>query len=312
MILFVISIILAVVAVVALFVTFMSKDFRFAGGVVAAIGVVGAAVAMFFATFYANGVGEAKVQINALDKSVVGTITEPGHGFQAPWTDFVTFDLFSQEAVYAGKGSDTPSYSGGSVDGAEVTVAVGGESGGSTQANIDISVTYSLDAEKVQEIYETYRSQERFTKQVVEKTILSTIRSVPAQYSATEFRGDKRNEASDKIATALNDKLGELGVHVDFVNIQDVRYPEEVEAALKDVEVSNQKQQKAEAELRAAETAAKQKVVEAKAEADANHELAKSLSDEILEQRRIDALKTAAENGNLIIDGGDGGVLIQR
>jgi regulator of protease activity HflC (stomatin/prohibitin superfamily) len=312
MFLLILAIALALVGLVAAAAAFFSRNVRFAAVIVAIIAFIGGGVSLFSATFYANGVGEAKVLVNSVDKTVVGTIEEPGSGFKAPWIDFVDFDLFSQELLYAGSGDSTPSYSGGSVSGAEVTVSVGGANGGSTQANVDISVTYSVDADAVEAIYEGYRSQERFTKQVIEKTILSTIRSVPSAYSATDFRGASRTEAADIITKQLNEKLQPLGVNVDFVNIQNVTYPDEVEAALKDVEVANQKQQKAQADLRAAETAAQQKVVEAQAESDANGILSASLTPQVLEQRRIDALLKAAESGSLIVDGGGGGILIQK
>lgn len=313
MFLFILAIILFVITLASIGVAFFTRSSRAIAGLTGALTLVAGAVCMFFATFYANGVGEAKVMVNSVDRTVVGTILEPGSGFRAPWVDFIEFDLFSQELLYAGKSGDAPSYSGGTVSGAEVTVSVGGASGGSTQANVDISVTYSLDAANVKDIYSSYRTQERFTKQVIEKTILSTIRSVPSQYSATEFRGEKRAEAGDRIAEILTEKLSALGVEVEFVNIQNVSYPEEVEKALKDVEVSNQKQQKAEAELRAAETAAKQKVVEAQAEADANAVLAASLTEPILRQRYLDTLAKLAQAGNLIITDGTGSqILVQK
>lgn len=301
MFLFIVSLIAALVVLIAILVAVFSEDLRVGAIFTTIIAIIIGGIALFFATFYANGVGEAKVQVNSIDRTVIGTIEEPGSGFRAPWVDFVEFDLFSQELVYAGKSDQAPSYTGGSVNGAEVTVSVGGATGGSTQGNADIAVTYSLDATAVADIYGSYRTQERFTKQVVEKTILSVIRSVPSQYSATEFRGSKRAEAAEKIAAALAEKLKPLGVEVDFVNIQDVRYPEEVEAALKDVEVANQKQQKAEAELRAATTAAQQKVVEAQAEADANAVLAASLTEPVLAQRYLDTLAALGKGGNLVV-----------
>lgn len=293
MFLFIIACIAALVLIIAIGTAVVSEDFRFGAIITGIIALVAGGVCMFFATFYSNGVGEAKVLVNNVDRSVVGTVTEPMAGFKAPWIDYEAFDLFSQELVYAGSGKDAPSYTGGSVNGAEVTASVGGASGGSTQANIDIAITYSIDPGKVADIYKTYRSQERFTKQVIEKTVLGTIRSVPSQYTTTQFRGDKRTEAADKISAALKSKLGAQGVEIDFVNIQNISYPAEVEKALKAVEVANQKQQEAEANLRAAEVSAQQKVVEAKAEADANAVLAASLTEPILRQRMIDAISKA-------------------
>lgn len=258
---------------------------RVGGGIL----VVLAGLFFAFSTVYSQGVGEARVIVN-LDGTVAGENIKPGFGFKAPWQDTVDFDLFSQEVLYAG-GDTAPSYSGGQVSGKEITVSVGGINGGSTQANADVSVTYSVDAAFVGDIYADFKSQERFTKQVIEKTILSTIRQVPSQYSAVEFRGEKRQEATDAILDQLNAKLNKLGVTVDFVNIQDVRYPEEVEAALKAVETANQNAQKAEADQRTAEVEAETKRIVAQGVADANEILNVSLTPEILQQQYIEALK---------------------
>lgn len=253
---------------------------------VAAVTAIGAAVIIFFSSFYTNGQGEAKVVLN-FDGTVAGAIVQPGSGFKAPWQNFSDWDLFSQEAVYAGNKDGAPEYTGGKINGGEVTASVAN----GAQANLDVSVIYSIDADKVEDLYKQYRSQENFTKQIVEKSILSEIREVPSQYSAVEFRGEKKGEATQKILGNISKALEPTGVKVNFVNVQDVRYTEEVEKALKDVEVSNQNVQKQEAELRAAEVSAQQKVVTAQAEAEANRLLSESLTPQIIQQRLIDAYK---------------------
>lgn len=301
MVAFVFSIIIAVIAIIALGVAVVlnqnfkrteDDDLRFGRNVTGLIGgvaAIGAGLLLFFGSILvSNGVGEAKVFTNP-DGTIAFTQTAPGFTQKAPWQDYVDFDLFSQEVLYAG-GDQAPSYSGGTVQGREVTVAVGGLNGGSTQANLDISVTYSLDADAAEAIYTSYKSQERFTKQVIEKTVLSVIRQVPGAYTATEFRGEARQEASDKILKLLNEKLNDLGVTVDFVNLQDIRYPENVEAALADVEAANQAALKAEANQRTAQVDAETKRIEAQGIADANSILDQSLTPEILQQKYIEAL----------------------
>lgn len=257
---------------------------RIVAGIFAVLGIL----FIFFATVVSNGVGEAKVYTNP-DGTIAFTQTNPGWQVKAPWQDYADFDLFSQEVLYAG-GDTAPSYSGGQVNGKEVTVSVGGVNGGSTQANLDISVTYSIDAESVEGIYREFKSQERFTKQVIEKTILSTIRTVPGQYTAVEFRGDKRGEASDTILDRLNSKFTDLGVEVNFVNLQDVRYPENVETALADVEAANQQAAKAEAQQRQAEVEAETKRITAQGDADAIAiRNSQAPNDAILKQMLIEA-----------------------
>lgn len=314
MVAFVFSIIIALLAVAAFFVGGAMRraykrdgdSFYGNGGVIAIVGgfvgLIGAALLLLFGSvIVSNGVGEAKVYTNP-DGTIAFTQTTPGFQSKAPWQDYADFDLFSQEVLYASTyDGGTPAYAGGTVSGAEVTVSVGGVNGGSTQANLDISVTYSLDADEAEDIYTKYKSQERFTKQIIEKTILATIRQIPSAYTAVEFRGDKRGEAADRILAALNDKLNQYGVTVDFVNLQDIRYPENVEQSLADVEAANQQALKAEADLRAAEVKAQQKVVEAQATADANAILDASLTPNVLTSQYYNTLKSIGEGGNLVV-----------
>lgn len=295
MALFIIGLIAGLIALIALATVFFSSDLKAPAGLTAAVAGVLSIGLIGFSAFYSNGVGEAKVEVNSVTKEVVATVQEPGSGFKAPWHSFVEFDLFSQELVYAGKGDASPSYAGGTVNGAEVTVSVGGQEGGSTQANVDIAVTYSLDPKKVEDIYREFRSQEIFTKQVIEKQVLSAIRAVPSQYTAVEFRGEARGEAADKILEKLNEKLQGYGVQVDLVTIQNISYPEAVEAALTQIEEANQAAQKAEAEQRTAEVNAETKRIEAEGVAQANKILAESLSPEVLQQQYIDALKASGQ-----------------
>ena len=267
------------------------------------IGVSGIGLGLLLASFstvYFQSVGEAKVVVNA-DGTVAGTDLDAGMGFKAPWQNTVDFDTFSQELVYAG-GDTAPSYTGGTVNGKEITVAVGGVNGGSTQAFVDLTVVYSLTDTKVLDIYEDWRSQERFTKSVIEKNVLSVARQIPAQYTAIEFRGEKRAEASTKLEQALADKLEPLGVSEIMVTIQDVRFKDSVEAALQEVENANQAVQKAEAEQNRieveaesarikAEGEAQARIAAAQGEAEANRLIAQSLTPEVLQQRQIDAMK---------------------
>ncbi|QIG57877.1 band-7-like membrane protein [Microbacterium phage PauloDiaboli] len=284
--------------------------------------IVGA-IFLFFGTFYQNGVGEAKVIVNSVDKTIVGTIETPGAGFKSPLNDFVDFDLFSQQLTFAGGGEGTPSYTGGSVNGKEITVNVGGVDGGSTRANVDLVATYSLSSKEIDKIYAEFRSQELFTEQVIQKQLLSVARAVPAEYTAVEFRGTQRGEAEEAIRDQLNDRLKKYGVEFTTITIQDVRYPESVETALTQIEEANQAAQKAEAEKRTSEVNAEKKLVEAqgqanadiekaRGEAEANRLLSESLTPELIELRKAELLVEASKNGGYIIDNGDGDLLLDN
>lgn len=260
----------------------VSRGGKIAGSVLLVLAIIG----LLFSSVYTQGVGEAKVITN-VDGTISGEKLDPGFGIKAPWQNTVDFDIFQQEVLYAGHKGDAPSYSGGEVNGAEVTAAV--KRG--AQAYIDISVVYSVNPDQVTEIYKEYRSQERFTRQVIIPSILSSLRDVPSAYTPVEFRGEKRGEATDKLLSAMNEKLGKYGVEISTVNLQDIRYTEQVEDSIKAVEVAQQKEETAQAELRATEVSAQAQIIEATAAADANRILSESLTPAIIQIKYVEALK---------------------
>lgn len=267
--------------------------------------VVGAVVALlatgvlsFFAFTYGQTVGQAKVVLNPGGTIARQDVT-PGFSPRLPWQNTSTWDLFSQTLTFAGNRDDgAPEYTGGQINGYEITSSVAR----GAQTNLDVQVVYSLDGDKVEELYRQFRSQERFTKQVVEPKVLAVIRTVPTSYTPVEFRGEKRGEATDRILDGLNKALNSYGISVSQVNLQSIRYTESVEDSIKAVEVAQQGEAEQQAKLRAATVEAQQKVVQAQAtadaariaaqgQADANATLAASLTPQVLQQRYIDALK---------------------
>ncbi|WP_263729997.1 SPFH domain-containing protein [Cellulomonas sp. SG140] len=290
---FVLFIILAVLALIVLAVSFAvpkATDDDFPARKVTRV-VAGALTALAlvfggFASLYTQSVGQASVLINA-GGTISGQDTSPGFSAKAPWVKLSTWDLFSQSATYAGNKKGAPDYTRGQVNGQEVTSSVSG----GAQVNFDLSVTYSIDGAKVEQLYREFRSQERFTKQVIEPQILAVVRDVPTSYKPVEFRGEKRGEATTRMLDALNKSLNSYGVTVSLVNLQNISFTDEVETSIKSVEVAQQKAAEADANLRAAQIDAQQKVVVAQAEADANRLLSESLTPQVLEQRRIEAMK---------------------
>lgn len=253
---------------------------------------------------YTQSVGQASVLINA-GGTIAGQNTEPGFSLKAPWQSLSRWDLFSQSVTYAGGQSSSPDYTGGQVSGQSVTTSVLG----GAQAEFDLSVVYSLDGNAVEELFREYRSQERFTKQVIEPGILAVVRDVPSPYSPVKFRGEKRGEAQDLMLERLNDRLNQYGVSVTVVNLQNISFTAEVEESIKAVEVAQQEQAKAEANLRATEISAQAQIVEAEAkakaavaeaegQAKANDIVAKSLTEKVLQQKWIDAIR---ESGSTIV-----------
>lgn len=265
-----------------------------AGTAIALVGVFGLGAA----SVYSQSIGQAKVLINA-GGTIAGQDATPGWAIKAPWQSVVNWDLFSQTLTFAGNKDDgAPSYTGGQINGYEITSSVAR----GAQTDLDVQVVYNLDGSKVGDLYKQFRSQERFTKQVIEPKVLAVIRTVPTDYTPVEFRGEKRGEATQKILDGLNKALNSYGITVSQVNLQAIRYTSAVEDSIKAVEVAQQSEAEQQAKLRAATVEAQQKVVQAQAtadaariaaqgQADANATLSASLTPQVLQQRYIDALK---------------------
>jgi regulator of protease activity HflC (stomatin/prohibitin superfamily) len=289
-----IAIVLLILAVGAIIVGRKIKLFGVViGGVVALLVAVGLIIG---SSVYSQGRGEAKVLINP-GGTVGASDSTPGFSFKSPFQTSIDFDTFSQSLTYAGNGEGGPSYTGGDVQGQQVTVPLKG----GVQAQVDVAVIYSIDATKVGSIVENYSGQETFTKRVVEKQILASIREVGGAYEPADFRA-KKGEVSQAILDLANGKLNAEGVTVDQVTVQDDRLPEAIQAGL-DAEATAQQNARTETQnLETAKITAQQKVVTAEADAEAaikaaqgqaeaNREIAASLTPEVLEAKRIEALK---------------------
>lgn len=316
MIWFIFSIVMFLVAAVSVWMLIKSEadtDGRFFGGIGTAAGLGIGLLLLFLATFFTNGQGEAKVVVDTFDRHAVSTVTTPMMGFKSPFQDLEDFDLLANDLTYAGAPGNAPQYTGGKVQGAEVTVSVGGVAGGSTQGFTDIQVVYNVRPDAIQAIYEKYKTQPRFTQMIVEKQALNTIRQIPSQFTAVEYRGAKRGDAAQKIMDSLNQSLADDGVEVTGVTIQDVRYTAQVEGALTGLEVAAQKKQQAQLEADAAVTKAKgeadAKIQTAIGEATANQKLNESLTEKVLQQRYIDAI---SKSGTVIVTDGKSPVIVNK
>lgn len=314
MVLFIISIIIALIGAAAVFIIKARnksvEDDRYSDPISpwwASVFFVVAFGLFIGSTVYSQSVGQASVVIN-LGGKIAGQNLESGLATKAPWQTLNRWDLFSQSVTYAGN-EKAPDYTGGNVQGRSITTSVKG----GAQADFDLSVVYSLDGNNVEDLFREYRSQERFTKQVVEPIILAVLRDVPSAYSPVNFRGENRGEAQDKMLKRLNERLNEYGVTVSVVNLQNISFTAEVEESIKAVEVAQQEQAKAEANLRATEISAQAQIVEAEAkakaavaeaegQAEANDIVAKSLTEKVLQKQWIDAIR--ASKGTIVVPDG--------
>lgn len=287
---FVFSIIAGIGALIALAALIFAND-KFVPGIAFGVALVVSLGALFFASFYTNDEGQAKV-LRSFTGQVQGQITESGAGFKAPWQKMINYDIRNQQVVFTGTKDDK----GGDVQRAQVTV----QDREGVSANIDISVRYSIKPDAVSSIYKQYGSQENFISKFIENDIRAGVRTVPTQYGTLELLNG-RAEVEQKITAYLEERWTEKGVLVDSVSLQEIRYSDEVQQRFADAQNARTEVEKAKAELEATEVSAQQKIVQAEAEAEANRKLAASLTEPILKQRYLDTLGTLSKGGNLVV-----------
>ena len=263
-----------------------------------------AAVSLGIGCLYTQDAGEVVVLIN-LGGSLGGYTEDAGFHTKAPWQSVVSYDVRNnlinlyRDAEYT--------YDGGAAEGACVTV---NDKGGAS-ADIDLQVVYSLDADSAISLYENYGTQGKFTSDVILNDVRATAREVAGQYETITLLTN-RGEFTKGLKAALTQRWGDIGLNVEQVSVQDVRYAKtitkmysEAQAAevAKAKALNDRETAKVNAETKKieAEVNAETKKVQAQGEADANRILTESLTPEVMQQNYIDALREIGKSGNLVV-----------
>lgn len=242
---------------------------------------------------YGQDAGEVIVKIN-MGGSLAGYTEEAGFHLRAPWQSVVSYDVRNNLInLYR----DTEySYDGGAAQGACVTV---NDKGGAS-ADIDLQVVYSLDGDSALRLYEDYGTQSKFTSDVILNDVRAVAREVAGQYDTVTLLTN-RGEFTKGLRDALSQRWSEMGLNVEQVSVQDVRYPETITNRYAEAQAAEVAKAQALNEQETAKVSAETKVIEAQGEADANRALTESLTPEVIQQHYIDALREIGKEGNLVV-----------
>ena len=243
--------------------------------------------------FYSQDAGEVVVK-RSISGALAGYTEEAGFHAKKPWESTISYDVRNnlislyRDAEYK--------YDGGAAEGACVTV----NDNGGASADIDLQVVYSLDADAAIQLYVDYGTQEHLTSTVIQNDVRATAREVAGKYSTITMLTD-RGEFTKGLTEALSKKWEHLGLDVEQVSVQDVRYDKSITEAYSKAQSAEIAKQKAQNDQETARVVAETKRIEAEGEANANAVLTESLTPEVLQQRYIDALREIGANGNLVV-----------
>lgn len=242
---------------------------------------------------YTQDAGDVKV-LRDFGGNIAGSSSETGFHVKAPWQDVITYDIRNNVISFVGDGEED--FFGGSANGPQVTI---NDSGGAS-ANIDIQVNYSLDPSKAIDIYRDYGTQENFVRSIAAVDARSIPREVAGQFDTITVLTN-RGELTAAIQERLTEKWAAYGLNVEQVSIQEVRYSQDIVNKYSEAQQAEIAKQTAYNNQEVARVNAETAVIEAQGKADANATLNASLTDVVLQQQYIDALKSAADNGSLIV-----------
>lgn len=225
---------------------------------------------------------------------LAGYTEDAGFHTKAPWQSAIRYDVRNnlvslyRDAEY--------SYDGGAAEGSCVTV---NDKGGAS-ADVDIQVVYSLDADAAMQLYVDYGTQEHFTSTIVQNDVRAVAREVAGQFQTITLL-TSRGEFTKALSKALSEKWEPLGLDVENVSIQDIRYPEKITSKYAEAQAAEIMKVQAENEQKTAIVQAETRLIEAEGEAKANRVLSESLTPEVVQQHYIEALESIGKSGNLIV-----------
>ena len=242
---------------------------------------------------YTQDAGDVKVLID-FGGNIAGSSSETGFHVKAPWQSIVTYDIRNNVISFVADGAED--YTGGSANGPQVTV----NASSGTKSTIDIQVNYSLDPSKAIELYENYGTQENFVRAIAAVDARSIPREVSGQFDTITMLTN-RGEFTNAVEEALKEKWEPLGLSIEQISVQEIRYADTITDAYANAQQAEVEKQKAENEKEVAKVEAEKKVIESQGEADANRILNESLTDNVIAEHYVEALKQIGKDGNLVV-----------
>lgn len=238
-------------------------------------------VVIGFGSFFQVDQGERGV---VLRNGKLSSVAEPGLGFKTPLIESVRYI---------------------SVRDHNVTLPLEAYSYDQQPATMQVSVTYRVPVDRVEDLYSEYGTLENLQARVIERRTPDAVKNVFGRFTAVRAIQEREKlgvETIQAVSTAMRDAPVQIvGVQVEEVGFSKA-YEQSIEQRmLAQVQIETTRQQKQTAEIQA-----DIKVVQAKAEADAQREQAKAEADGIrlrgeAEAAAIDARARAlASNTNLV------------
>ncbi len=152
-----------------------------------------------------------------------------------------------------------------------------------------LAINYRVDTSKSYRIYKDIGAD--YESVLIVPAVNEVLKAITATYTA-EQSVTNRALISDGLVEGLNTKLNDYGIYVTDVNIIDFDFSEAFITAIEEKQVAQQKLLKAETEKQTsitnAQASAESVKIKAKGDAEANKMLNESLTDKVIENKKIE------------------------
>lgn len=162
-------------------------------------------------------------------------------------------------------------------------------------SNFKIAINYNITSDTANKLYRSVGVD--YKTIIVEPAIQEAMKATVANYTAEELI-TKRNEVSAFAFEALYNKLQDKGIQITSLNIVDLSFSAEFDAAVEQKQIVEQETQKAQYELEKAKVENEKKIENAKAEAEVMATQNAQITDNYLRLKEIENQKAMIEKWN--------------
>ena len=164
---------------------------------------------------------------------------------------------------------------------------------------LDATIFYSLQQARLPEIYRQIGPD--VEERIVRSEIRASLRDAAAALSATELYTSKRQSFVDQVTKTLKASFEARGITLEQMLLRNVILPDQITKSINDKISADQDAQRMAFVLQKEKQEAERKRIEAEGQARAQQIVSQSLTPQIIENNRIQALREIGAKGNLII-----------
>ncbi|MGW8286549.1 MAG: prohibitin family protein [Candidatus Deferrimicrobiaceae bacterium] len=169
-----------------------------------------------------------------------------------------------------------------------------------------IALNYHIIPDKANWVYQNIGVA--FKERIIDPAVQESVKAVTAKYTALQLIGE-RETVSTAIKDALSEKLADYNLYVDGFSVIDFSFSKKFTDAIEAKQEAEQLALKAQRDLQRVRIEAEQKVAQAKAEAESLRLQKQQITPELIELRKIEAMREAIAkwNGtvpNVLLSGG--------